>query len=179
MPHKKNPDVLELIRSSVGNICGNLSSVLMIMKGLPLTYNRDMQFDKKPLFDGVSTIEEILNIFKQLFANLGVNKKRITKKLDDESLFSVDIVDYLIKKGLSYRQAHDTVGKMVKQCLDKGKKISSLDLTQLKKYSPKFNNDVKKILNAKASVKGKTSLGATSPMQVKRQLKKWKVKLNA
>ena len=179
MPHKKNPDILELIRATTGKIHGDLSAVLMMMKGLPLSYNRDMQLDKPPLFDAIDAMKEMLIIFKELFKNIKVNKNGIAKKLDDESLFSVDIVEYLIKKGISYRQAHDIVGVMIKQCLDKGKKIFSLNLDELKKYSGKFGNDLKDILNAKKSVNLKTSVGGTSSLRVNKQLSKWKVKLNA
>ncbi|MDP2941559.1 MAG: argininosuccinate lyase, partial [Candidatus Omnitrophota bacterium] len=126
MPHKKNPDVLELIRGSAGKIHGNLSNVLMLMKGLPLSYNRDLQLDKPPLFDAIDTVKGILEIFISLFGNIIIEKEAIAAKLMDESLFSVDVVEYLIKKGVSYRQAHDIVGRMVKDCLDSGRKISSL-----------------------------------------------------
>jgi len=179
MPHKKNPDILELIRATTGKIHGDLSAVLVMMKGLPLSYNRDMQLDKPPLFDAIDVTKEILAIFKELFKNIRVNKNGIAKKLDNESLFSVDIVEYLIKKGISYRQAHDIVGVMVRQCLDKGEKISSLSLNELKKYSNKFKDDLKNILNARKSVNLKTSAGGTSSLRVNKQLSKWKVKLNA
>jgi len=179
MPHKKNPDVLELIRGSVGKIHGDFSSVLILMKGLPLSYNRDLQLDKPPLFDAIDTIKDILEIFIVLFKNININKDEIAKKLEDESLFSVDIVEYLIKKGLSYRQAHDIVGRMVRDCLDKGKKISDLTDAQLKKYSPKLGPDVKKILNAWASVSLKTSFGGTSPKLIEKQLNIWSKRLNA
>ena len=177
MPHKKNPDVLELIRGSVGSIHGNLSSILMLMKGLPLSYNRDMQLDKPPLFDSVDTVKDILEIFVQLFKNIKVRKEVIALKLMDESLFSVDIVEYLIKRGLSYRESHDVVGRMVRDCLDKGKKISSLTMQELKKYSNKLGPDVKTILNAWASVNLKKSYGSTNPALVKKQLDKWGKKL--
>jgi argininosuccinate lyase len=179
MPHKKNPDVLELIRGSVGKVQGDLSSVLILMKGLPLSYNRDLQLDKPPLFDAIDTVKDILEIFISLFESIVIEKEAITAKLSDESLFSVDIVEYLIKKGVSYRQAHDIVGKMVKGCLDKGKKISSLTPQELKKYSPKLGPDVKKILNAWASVNLKKSYGSTNPKLVEKQLIKWGKKLNA
>ena len=173
MPHKKNPDVLELIRGSMGKIHGDLSSVLILMKGLPLSYNRDLQLDKPPLFDAIDTIKDILNIFIALFGSIVVEKEAIAARLMDESLFSVDIVEYLIKKGLSYRQAHDIVGKMVRVCLDKGKKISSLSDKELKGFSDKLTADVKKILNAWASVKLKGSVGGTSPVLVQKRLKGW------
>jgi argininosuccinate lyase len=179
MPHKKNPDVLELVRGSVGKIQGDLSSVLILMKGLPLSYNRDLQLDKPPLFDAIDTVKDILDIFIALFQSIVIEKEAIAAKLMDESLFSVDIVEYLIKKGVSYRQAHDIVGKMVRDCLDKGKKISSLTPVQLKKYSPKLGADVKRILNAWASVNLKKSYGSTNPKLVEKQLIKWSKRLNA
>ncbi|MEI6631647.1 MAG: argininosuccinate lyase [bacterium] len=179
MPHKKNPDVLELIRGSVGKIQGDLSSVLIMMKGLPLSYNRDLQLDKPPLFDAIDTVRDILEIFIALFGNIVIEKEAIAAKLMNESLFSVDILEYLIKKGISYRKAHDIVGKMVKDCLDKGRDISDLSNTELKKYSPKLLPDVKKILNAWASVSLKTSYAGTSPKLVEKQLSSWSRRLNA
>ncbi|HOX54869.1 MAG: argininosuccinate lyase [Candidatus Omnitrophica bacterium] len=179
MPHKKNPDILELIRGSVGKIQGDLSNVLIMMKGLPLSYNRDMQLDKPPLFNAVDTVKEILVIFAELFKNIKVNKTSIAKRIDDESLFSVDVMEYLIKKGVSYRQAHDTVGRMVRNCLDKGICISGLRLEELKKYSDKFSTDFKNLLNAKVSVSLKRSYGSTNPVLVKKQIENWKKRLNA
>lgn len=179
MPHKKNPDVLELIRASVGKAIGDLSSVLILMKGLPLSYNRDLQLDKPPLFNSIETLMDILEIFIELFKNIKLNKEVIAKKIEDESLFSVDIVEYLVEKGLSYRQAHDITGRIVKDTLDKGIKISDLELKNLKKYSDKFDLKVKSILNAWASVSRKTSYGGTDPKLVKKQIIKWKERLDA
>ena len=179
MPHKKNPDVLELIRASTGRIQGDLSSVLILMKGLPLSYNRDLQLDKPPLFNSIDTVKDILEIFIELFKGIRLNKGLIAQRLMDESLFSVDIVEYLIRKGLSYREAHDVVGRMVKDCLDKNKKISNLSLHELKKYSPKLELDVRKILNAWASVNLKKSYGGTNPKLISRQIARWSKKLNA
>jgi len=177
MPHKKNPDVLELIRGSVGKVHGNLSSVLILMKGLPLSYNRDLQLDKPALFDAIDTVEDILEIFVALFGNIIIEKEAIAAKLSDESLFSVDIVEYLIKKGLSYREAHDIVGRIVKDSLDKGRKISNLNTKELKKYSPKLGVDARNILNARASVNLKKSPGSTNPRMVSRQINRWEKKL--
>lgn len=177
MPHKKNPDILELIRGSVGKIQGDLSSVIMLMKGLPTSYNRDMQLDKPPLFDAIDTVKDILEIFAALFQNIVVEKEAVASQISDESLFSVDIVEYLIKKGIAYRKAHDIVGSMVIDCLDKGKKISSLSNEQLKKYSHKLTPDVRKILNAQTSVTLKTSYGSTNPKLVAKQLEKWSKRL--
>ena len=177
MPHKKNPDILELIRGSVGKIQGNLSSVIMLMKGLPTSYNRDMQLDKPPLFDAIDTVKDILEIFAALFGNIVVEKEAVASQVKDESLFSVDIVEYLIKKGVSYRQAHDIVGRMVRDCIDQGKRIFDLNIRELQRYSLKLKPDIKNILNAWASVNLKTSLGGTSPKLVEKQIKIWQARL--
>ncbi len=178
MPHKKNPDILELIRGETAKLCSNLSEVLMLLKGLPLTYNRDLQLDKPPLFESVDKVDEILQLLAKLFEGLNVNKKALAARINDESFFTVDVMEYLIKKGISYRDAHDTVGKMVKDCLDRGKKIADLNLSQLKKYSSKFESDVKKLLNPETSVRIKKSLGSTNPELVARQAHNWKQKLS-
>ncbi len=179
MPHKKNPDILELIRGSVGKIQGDLSSVLILMKGLPSSYNRDLQLDKPALFDAIDTVENMLEVFIPLFENIIIEKEAIAAKLNDESLFSVDIVEYLIKKGISYRQAHDIVGRLVRDCLDKGDNISSLSASELKAYSPKLGLDIRKILNAYASVNLKKSYGGTSDGLVVKQIKRWSNKLGS
>ncbi|MDD3375610.1 MAG: argininosuccinate lyase [Candidatus Omnitrophica bacterium] len=179
MPHKKNPDVLELIRGTTGKIYGNLSEILNLMKGLPLTYNRDMQLDKPPLFESVDTVKQMLEVLSALFKGITIKKRSIEKEIQNEALFSVDIMEYLIKKGVSYREAHDTIGKMVKDCLDKDKKISDLTTSQLKEYSQSFSTDVKKLLNPKTSILNKKSFGSTNPSMVYAQLLKWKKKLNA
>ena len=179
MPHKKNPDILELIRGSVGKVQGDLSNVIMLMKGLPTSHNRDMQLDKPPLFDAVDTAKSTLEIFIALFQNIVMERQAVASRLSDEALFSVDIVEYLIKKGVSYRAAHDIVGRMVKECLDKGKRISELSNAQLKQYSAKLSPDVKKILNAWDSVNLKKSYGGTNPKLVDKQLALWGRRLNA
>ncbi len=177
MPHKKNPDVLELIRGTASKFPGRLMELLVLMKSLPLTYNRDMQMDKPALFDCVETIEDMLPLMTELFGGIKVNKKKIAKAIDSQYFYSVDILEYLVKKGVSYREAHDTVGVMVKQCLDRGIKISDLSLSELKKYSKLFETDVKKLLKPEVSVKIKRSVGSTNPAMVKKQIETWKKKL--
>ncbi|MDP2830676.1 MAG: hypothetical protein Q8O02_00305, partial [Candidatus Omnitrophota bacterium] len=112
-----------------------------------------------------------------LFGNIVIEKEAIARKVNDESLFSVDIVEYLIKKGVAYRKAHDIVGLMVINCLDQGKKISSLSNAQLKKYSDKLTPDIRNILNARSSVDLKSSFGSTNPKLVAKQLVKWSKQL--
>ncbi len=174
MPHKKNPDVLELVRGTASKFPGRLCELLILMKSLPLTYNRDMQMDKPALFDCVETIEDMLPLMIQLFQGIKPNRTKLKKAIDCEYFFSVDILEYLVGKGESYRKAHDTVGIMVKECLDKGVKISELPIEKLKKYSPLFEEDLKKLLKPEVSVKIKKSVGSTNPTMVKKQIANWK-----
>ena len=177
MPHKKNPDVLELIRGSASKFPGRLCELLILMKSLPLTYNRDMQMDKPALFDCVETLEDMLPLLAELFKGIKVNKKSTANAINSQYFYSVDILEYLVKKGVSYREAHDTVGTMVKKCLDKGANISDLSLVQLQKYSKHFAIDVKKLLKPEVSVKIKRSVGSTNPAMVAKQITAWKKKL--
>ena len=173
MPHKKNPDVLELIRGSSAKVVGHLTQIHILLKGLPLTYNRDLQLDKQALFDSVDTSKIMLFIMSKIFASMKVKKDNAAKRILDENFFTVDVMDYLVKKGISNRDAHDILGKMVRACLDKGRAISSLSLGELKGFSPALDRDVKKLFNPQMSVKIKSSLGSTNPVLVHKQLKKW------
>ncbi len=174
MPHKKNPDVLELIRGETAKFYGHLQEILILLKGLPLTYNRDLQLDKQPLFASIERIKEILSLLAKLFATLKVNKSLILKRIQDESFFTVDLMEYLIQKGVSYREAHDTIGTIVKDCLDKGKRIIDLSESELKHYSKKLDTQIKSLLNPQSSVKIKKSYGSTNPDLVKQQMESWK-----
>jgi argininosuccinate lyase len=176
MPHKKNPDILELIRGESAKLISNLNEVLVLMKGLPLTYNRDMQLDKTPLFEAADKAELILQLMEKVFISLKLGN---AKTLQDQSFFSVDAMEYLIKKGVSYREAHDTIGKMVKNIFDYQKLVADMNVKELKAYHPKFESDVKHLFNPKMSVKIKKSHGSTNPTLVQQQLKKWASKLHA
>ncbi len=178
MPHKKNPDILELIRGETATLYSNLNKILVLTKGLPSTYNRDLQLDKPPLFESVDKTKDILALLAKLFSSLKVNKDRLKERVQSESFFSVDVMEYLIKKGVSYREAHDTVGKMIRECVDQGNKIADLSEKELKKFHAKFETDVKKLLNPQMSVKIKQSLGSTNPKMVKKQINSWKKKLS-
>lgn len=177
MPHKKNPDVLELVRGSSAKFPGHFVELAILMKGLPLTYNRDMQLDKPALFSSVETIEDMLALMAEVFAGITVKRDRLSERVREEYFFSVDILEYLVRKGASYREAHDTVGVMVKECLDKGSKIADLSITQLKRYSMYFETDVKNLLSPEISVQIKRSYGSTNPALVKAQIDRWKKKL--
>ena len=179
MPHKKNPDVLELIRGSGAKIIGNLTQIHVLLKGLPLTYNRDLQLDKPVLFDSIDTAKNMLFVLSRIFVSMKIKKDNAAKRVLDESFFTVDVMDYLVKKGVSYRDAHDILGRMVKDCLDQGKTISSLSAVELKKYSIALEVDVKKLFNPQMSVKIKFSYGSTNPRMVAQQLNQWSKKLHA
>ncbi|MFA5388276.1 MAG: argininosuccinate lyase [Candidatus Omnitrophota bacterium] len=171
MPQKKNPDALELVRGKCGTLYGSLTEVMVMMKGLPLTYNRDMQIDKEPLFRAIDTIKSSLDILAAMFKALKVNKDRANELLQDESIYATDIMEYLVKKGVSLKDAHDITGKIVAYGLGRKLKISEISLRELRFFSPKFNKDVYELLDAEKSVNLKDSFGGTSSKQVRRQLK--------
>ena len=170
MPQKKNPDVLELIRGKCGTLYGSLVEVMTMMKGLPLTYNRDMQLDKEPLFKSVETIGSSLNVLTPLFKGLKVDKEKANELLNDEAIYATDIMEYLIKKGVSLKESHDIVGKIVAYGLQRKLKLSEISLREYRFFSSKFNKDAYELLDAKKSVSLKNSFGGTSLKQVRRQL---------
>lgn len=159
MPHKKNPDVLELMRGYTGKLYGNLISVLVMMKGLPLSYNRDMQHDKEPLFSSFEIIQSELKLLPELLGNIKFKKENIKKSLQNESLYATDIVDYLVKKEIPFKDAHDIVGKLIKFSADKSVHIKDLSDAKLKEFSKKFvKKEIIKLFNPKTSVESKKSI---------------------
>jgi len=159
MPHKKNPDVLELVRGYAGRLCGNLVSVLTMMKGLPLTYNRDMQLDKEPLFNSFEIVSSELKVLTGLIKTLKFNKDKIEDHLKDEGLYATDIVYYLVDKKVPFKEAHTIVGKLIKYSLDNEIQIKNMPENLLKKFSDKFvKKDVVKLFDPLVSVKSKKSI---------------------
>ncbi|MFH1406935.1 MAG: argininosuccinate lyase [Candidatus Omnitrophota bacterium] len=146
MPHKKNPDVLELIRGNTGMFYGNLVWALTMMKSLPLSYNRDMQLDKKPLFESADAIKAEIEILEKLIANTSLNKQLIKRHLDDELLSATAIAEYLVKKGVPFAKAHEAVGKLIRYSLDTKKKIKDMPLERIKSFSGAFDRKIYKIL---------------------------------
>ena len=159
MPQKKNPDALELIRGNTGRIYGNLVSVLTMMKGLPLTYNRDMQLDKEPLFNSFEIISMELKILEGLIKTLKFNKTKIEECLKDEALYATDLVYYLVDKGVAFKQAHTIVGELVKYSLDNDIEIKKLPEDKLKEFSQEFiKEEVVKLFDPLVSVTSKISI---------------------
>ena len=141
-----------------------------MMKGLPLTYNRDMQLDKEPLFKSIETAEGSLKILTELFKNLKVDKDRAGELLQDESIYATDIMEYLVTKGVPLKESHDITGKIVAYGAQRKLKLSEISLRDLRFFSSKFNKDVYELLDPKKSVSMKDSFGGTSPKQVRKQL---------
>ncbi|MFC1709187.1 argininosuccinate lyase [Candidatus Omnitrophota bacterium] len=159
MPQKKNPDVLELIRGNTGKLYGNLTSVLVMMKGLPLSYNRDMQLDKEPLFSSFEIIKNELMVLTKLIAQIKVNKTKINEQLKDESLYATDLAYYLNEKGVAAKQAHTIVGNLVKFSLSRNINIKDITDAQLGKFSQYLKRGVvKKLMDPVYSVKSKKSV---------------------
>jgi len=159
MPQKKNPDSLELIRGNTGKLYGNLMSVLVTMKGLPLSYNRDMQLDKEPLFSSFKIIKDEIKILSKLIPTLKVNKDKIEKQLKGESLYITDLAFYLATKGVAFKEAHEIMGNLVRFSLEKNLKIKEMSNEQLKKFSKFLDKSVvRKMLDPVYSVNSKKSI---------------------
>jgi argininosuccinate lyase len=165
MPQKKNPDVAELTRSKTGRVYGNLISLLTVMKGLPLAYNRDMQEDKEGLFDTVDTLLSSLEVFTGLMATIKINTARMQNAMTGSYILATDLADYLVRKGLPFRQAHNIVGKLVRYAISKGKGFQELSLGEYQDFSPLFAEDVYGISVA-TSVAARNAVGGTAPKQV-------------
>jgi argininosuccinate lyase len=167
MPQKKNPDVPELIRGKSGRVYGHLMSLLTVMKGLPLAYNRDLQEDKEPLFDTVDTVRQSLRILARLWEHVTVNKERMEKMASSGFTLATDVAEYLVIKGMGFRQAHRTVGKMVRYCLEQSKELEEMSLQEFKGFASVISEDINNILDLKKSVDSRNSVGGTSLLQVR------------
>jgi len=174
MPQKKNPDVAELIRGKTGRVYGNLMSLLTLMKGLPLSYNRDMQEDKISLFDTVDTLKICLEIINAMFPGIKFNKKRMSETAGEGYSTATDIAEYLVRKGVPFREAHEITGKVVLHCIKKNIGLHELDLKELKSFSQVISKDIFHSLEPAASVSGRSSYGGTSPSQIKKQIRRYK-----
>lgn len=173
MPQKKNPDPLELIRGTTGRIYGNLVSVLVTLKGIPLAYNRDMQLDKEPLFDSVERMALILDILSELLPKADFHVLQIDRQLKDEGLYAADLVEYLIRKGIAFREAHDIIGHLIRDSLELGKRFSDRPLSDFKKACPMFEKDVYELLDPYRSVDSKNVIGGTARNRVRQQIQRW------
>ncbi len=170
MPQKKNPDVAELTRGKTGRVYGSLVTLLTLMKGLPLAYNRDMQEDKEPLFDAVDTVTSSLTVFTEMLKSVTVHRETMRRAAEDGFITATDLADYLVRRGMPFRRAHEIVGRVVLRATELQCGLSDFPLSEFKRLSPLIQEDVYRALSVEASVGRRTSLGGTSPARLKQRL---------
>ncbi|MCS6989748.1 MAG: argininosuccinate lyase [Chloroherpetonaceae bacterium] len=178
MPQKKNPDMAELVRGKTGRVYGALISVLTTMKGLPLAYNRDMQEDKVPMFEAFDTTKQCFDIFAEMARSTEFHESEMKKAVHRDFSTATELADYLTKKGVPFREAHEIVGNIVRFCVAERLLLPDLHLKTLHAFSPAFDDDVFEYLNPEKSPARKKSAGSTSPKEVAKQIAKWKRLLN-
>ncbi|MDP1808421.1 MAG: argininosuccinate lyase [Actinomycetota bacterium] len=174
MPQKKNPDVAELIRGKSGRVFGDLTAMLTVLKGLPLTYNRDLQEDKTFMFDAIDTLAGCLPAMAGMLAGAKVDKGRMAAAAGGGFAVATDFADYLVTKGVPFRTAHETVGKLVKWCLDEGKTEPDLTLADLQKFDSRFKDDALKLVDPITSAASRNSAGGTGNESIAAQIEKAK-----
>ncbi len=176
MPQKKNPDVAELARSRTGRVYGNLTAALTMMKGLPLAYNRDLQEDKQPLFSSVDVVTSSLQVMGEVLATLHFQTERMRHAAEEGFSLATDIADYLVKRGIPFREAHGIVGEVVQFALERGISLADLDLDQYRGFSEVFDKEVLEI-TVESALKARSETGGTAPEAVSRELMKAKKRL--
>ena len=176
MPQKKNPDVAELTRGKTGRVYGSLTALLTIMKGLPLAYNRDMQEDKEPVFDAADTVRHSLAVYTEMLKNVTVHRDAMRRAAEDGFITATDLADYLVRKGVPFRRAHEIVGKAVLLASERGCGLRNVPLEEYRKLSPLIREDVYDALSLEASVGRRTSYGGTAPSNLKKRLQALKKK---
>lgn len=177
MPQKKNPDVAELTRGKTGRLTGNLVALLTTLKGLPMTYNRDLQEDKEPLFDSIDTVSNALQVFAEMIAGMQFNAKRARAACSDPFLLATDLADYLVLRGVPFRKAHEIVGKITAFCLGNERPYTDLTLEELTGFSRAFGEDVFAVLDLDHALRARKSAGAPSPGNVSKQIARWEKRL--
>jgi argininosuccinate lyase len=170
MPQKKNPDSLELIRGKAARVFGHHAALLSMMKGLPMAYNKDMQEDKEALFDTLDTIEGSLAVMTIVLRNVELNRSRAAEAASRGYLNATDLADYLVRRGLEFRRAHDLVGRIVSYAIEKGSRLEELTLEEYASFSPLFEEGLYEALDLKSSLKSKSARGGTSPDRVSEAL---------
>ena len=163
MPQKKNPDIAELVRGKTGRVYGALISILTTMKGIPLAYNKDMQEDKELSFDAFDTVKGCISLFKGMIDTMRFNPKRMEDSAKHGFTNATDAADYLVKKGVAFRDAHGIVGQLVLHCIDKGIALDDMTLEEYKEISPVFENDIYDAISLKTCVETRLTLGAPGP----------------
>ncbi|MEO6744008.1 MAG: argininosuccinate lyase, partial [Caldimonas sp.] len=177
MPQKKNPDVPELARGKTGRVVGHLMALLTLMKGQPLAYNKDNQEDKEPLFDSVDTLKDTLRIFGELVGGIVVKPAAMERAAARGYATATDLADYLVKKGLPFRDAHELVARAVRQAIERGVDLAELPLETLQSFHPSIEADVRAALSLRGSLDARDVIGGTAPRQVRAQVARHRARL--
>ena len=177
MPQKKNPDMAELIRGKSGRVYGHLFSLLTVMKSLPLAYNKDLQEDKEGMFDTVDTIQKSLDIMAGMLSSMTVNKERMLVSTQQDFSNATELADYLAKKGLPFREAHEIVGKLVLECSKAGYYLQDIPLNRYQEVSSLIEEDIYQALESQTAVQKRNSLGGTGFAQIRQELERAKEQL--
>jgi argininosuccinate lyase len=172
MPQKKNPDVAELIRGKTGRVTGHLVALLTLMKAQPLAYNKDNQEDKEPLFDAVDTVETSLAVFTEMLSGLKVNREALRAAAREGYATATDLADYLVRKGMPFRSAHETVAQAVRFAESRRRELGELKLEELRRFSRLIGSDVFDILSLEGSLRSRKHIGGTAPARVKAAIAK-------
>ncbi|MBQ9479477.1 MAG: argininosuccinate lyase [Selenomonadaceae bacterium] len=170
MPQKKNPDVPELVRGKTGRVIGHLMAMLTVVKSLPLAYNKDLQEDKEGLFDAIDTIKFSLSVFAQLIDGMKLRVENMRRAVEEDFSNATDLADYLVKRGMPFRETHAIAGRIVHDCIARGIYLKDMTVDEYKKYSPLFEGDVLDAIKPETCVGNRNSLGGTSYQQVELQL---------
>jgi argininosuccinate lyase len=171
MPQKKNPDVCELTRGKTGRLVGNLMNLLVAVKGLPLTYNRDLQEDKPPLFDSIDTLRLILAVNTEMIAAMEIREERCLAAASDPMLLATDLADWLVLQGVPFRHAHELVGKAVAESVKTGVPLDQLDLARI---DPVYTDDAKSVFNLQRALAARSNPGAPSIDNVRSEIARWR-----
>ncbi len=177
MPQKINPDVLELIRGKTARAVGNLQTLLVLIKGLPLAYNRDLQEDKPPIFDSFDSVKASLELAAPLVAGAELNRRAIAEGLDRGHLDATALMEYLIRRGVPQRTAHGMVGALVRKALDRGQRLSDLSIGDFREVHAELDESVYEVLGARQAVEAMQSYGSTAPEQVGKRVEHWEQRL--
>ncbi|MCI0358786.1 MAG: argininosuccinate lyase, partial [Planctomycetaceae bacterium] len=177
MPQKINPDVLELTRGKTARVIGNLQALLVLVKGLPLAYNRDLQEDKERIFDSFDTVELCLELAAPVVAGAKLNREAIRGQLDRGHLDATTLMEWLIRRGLPQRTAHHAVGQLVGTALARGCRLADLSLDDFRSADPSLDSGVYEVLGVEKAVQAFTSFGSTAPAEVRKQIEAWKKKV--
>jgi argininosuccinate lyase len=173
MPQKKNPDVAELTRGKSARVVGNLMALLTLLKGLPMTYNRDLQEDKERLFDTVDTIRSTVRVVAAMLGNIFINESACAAASTDPALLATDLADYLVLKGMPFRQAHHAVGAVVALAERQGKKLNALTVAELRSVDEQFGDDAREVFDLRRALTQRRISGAPGTSEVRGQIKRW------